>query len=172
MIDHNMKPMKFLMPQHHSEKVREISKERQISIYRLLAFAVDNELQKEIPFEFDISLPEQESLEFTYAEQGGMILDFVKTLRLGAGLDILLLLRYKIGIPDKQEFLLAFTELLNNEMLEAFVPPVKVGQFPNPEGYYYYRAKGTGPAMSVKKTRNKGARYQQYLKLQKEFKNE
>ena len=167
--NYSMFNVKFRLPEYHLDRLKGIAMKRQISMYRLVAFAVDNELQKTNPFGFDINLPIDESLDFAYADEGGLILDFIKTLRIGAGLDVLVLLRYKIGVPNKNIFLAAFKELLSNEVIEAFPPPPRTNMPLNLPGYKYYRAKRI---RTPKKNKNKSSRYEQYVKLKKEFKDE
>lgn len=169
--DKNLLQVRGYIPKFHDNALREISKKRKISISRLVAFAIDNELCSERPFKFDTELSTEEIVEYAYADEAGKILNFVKTLRIGAGLDILLLLRFEMGVPNKSVFLAAFKECLDKGMLEAFVPPVPRGRNvpPVPEGYFYYRISNQPTAKQIK---NKASRYDKYLKLKKELEKE
>lgn len=145
------------------EKLKGIARVKGISISRLVGFAIDNEMQKEGPFTFDTSLENKECTEYIYAEESALILDFMKTLTHGAGLDILLLLRHTIGIVDKEIFLVAFKECLDKKMIESFKPSSK---YNNPEDYLYYRMPGMKKGFVKKR---EATEYAKYLKLQKKY---
>lgn len=157
------------LPKHHHKFLRDKAKSRRVSMSRLLSFSVDNEMLKEIPFEFRCDLPEGEFVEYAYADEATKILDYVRTLRKGAALDIMLMLRFDIGIPDKDIFLAAFKECLEKGMIESFVPKPKYGQIFYGDDYLYYRLAGQPTTRSRKMKTN---RHAQYLKLKKEFENE
>lgn len=142
---------------------------KKIPISRLIAIALDNELLKENPFDFNIELPESgEYNDFAHAHECGLIIDFIKASR-PTGLDILVLLRHDIGIPDKSTFLAAFKECIDNDVIEKFNP--RRGGTTNiyKDGYYHWRLKST---MTPKKARKKASEYDKYLKLKKKFERE
>jgi hypothetical protein len=104
--------------QAHFAKLQEISKKKNIPLARLIAIAIDNEFQKENPFEFDTTLPEAGTYEeYAFANEAGMIIRFLQKMKHGAELPILLLLRNEIGVPDKTIFLAAFKEALDLDFI-------------------------------------------------------
>ncbi len=158
----------YITDKHYQEMLR-LSQEKKLPMSRLVAVAIDNEFQTDKPFEWPMyPVIEGEYVEFAYAHEAGLILNFLKTQMNGMGIDLLLLLREDIGITDKEVFLAAFRECLEKGLLESYVP--KAGKYaPAPaEGYYHYRIPGTGPKEN-KKLRNKVTKYEKYLKLKKEF---
>ena len=156
------------LPKYHEMKLRKYSKSRQISIARLIAFAIDRELQMERPFEFNCELHNEEYIEYAYAEEASRILNFMKTLKIGAGLDILVLLRFGMKIPDKDIFLAAFTECLDKDMVEGFVPTAKGNRPAHPIGYLYYRVKGMSPK-DKKAKKKRGSEFETYNRLKGKF---
>ncbi len=144
------------------------------SFSRLIAIAIDHEFERERPFEFDITLPPSGDYEsFTYSDEGGLLLNYMSTMR-GIGLDTLMLMRYDIGIPDKQIFLATVRECLDNDVLETMVPPLnKDGTAKHREGYLYYRLKGQQtPRKERNNTRKEMSEYDKYLKLKKKYEKE
>ena len=168
--DNLMKHMQLRTSNFAEKKIRAIASLRKVSMSKIIAIAIDNELERDKPFEFDLTFPDtDETVEYAYANEAGKILNFIKGLRIGAGLDILTLLRYDIGVPDKVTFLAAFKECLDNDVLETFKPKPSYAKAPMSDDYVCYRMKGH-QTPRVKK--NKGKRYNDYLKLKKEFGNE
>lgn len=165
--DKNLKRMVTHLPLYHEKKIRFIAGARKIAMTRLIAFAVDNELQKDRPFDFDLTLPNDEYIEYAYADEAGKILNFIKTLRTGIALDNLTLLRFKIGIPSKKVFLAAFRECIEKEMLEPFKPFRSDRMPPVADDYYSYRLKNASKV--DKKLIKKQKDYAKYLRLKKEF---
>lgn len=151
---------------HAETVIKAIAVERKLTYSRVIAIAIDNELGKDKPFEFDLTLPEEDTCEdLIYADEGGKLLDYMAKIR-GAGLDTLILLRHDIGIPDKDTFLATFKECLGNDMIESSLPPLKKGLIQHAEGYLYYHLKGHKSGRSNKMAKN---RYKEYLRLHKEF---
>lgn len=160
--DKHLVTMGVALSEWHRTKIKEYALKNNLSVSRVIAFAVDNELQKDNPFEFNTELPTQEYTEYTFADEAGKILNFIKTLRNGsAGLDILLLLRYTIGVPDKDIFLAAFKDCLDRGMIESFMP-AKIRY----ENYLYYRLAGQ-PTTRSRRMREKS--YKEYQRLKKKF---
>ena len=159
-----------VMTSPHAETIiRGVSALNKVSLSRLIAIAIDHELERDKPFEYKLPMPERgEKVEYAYAEQSVLILDYMKTIR-GAGLDTLAILRHDIGIPDKTTFLAAFKECLDVGALEVIEPPLVRGERVHPEGYKYYQVYGQKSGRSRKM---KSKKYDTYLKLKKEFEAE
>lgn len=165
--DSLMVSMKFNTSKHAETKIRGVAGLRKITMSKVIAIAIDNELERDKPFEFDLTLPNSDdTIEYAYADEAGKILSFIKGLRVGAGLDILVMLRYDIGIPDKKVFLAAFKECLDNDVLESFKPKPSYGKAPLAEDYVYYRLKGHE---TPRVKRNKESEYNKYMRLKKKF---
>lgn len=168
----NMKRQSTYIPMYHMEKLNLLAMEQGIPISRLISFAVHNEFERENPFEFDVSIPPlADIIDYAYADEAGKILTFMKTLRNGAGLDILTLLRFQIGVPDKETFLLAFADCLQRGHIEAFDPPYKRGYVPVKD-YKMYRVAGS-TAKEVKKAAKKAKKKEDekvlYERLKKKY---
>jgi hypothetical protein len=145
------------------------SMNNKIPISRLIAIALEHELEREKPFEFDVTLPDEEYVEFAYADEAGRIMSYLRGDIQGFGLDMLCLLRHDIGIPDKQTFLLAFRELVNKEMVEAYKPTRKpLAYTDHPEGYVMYRLKGENVPERRKK-RREANEFERFKRLEKKY---
>ena len=167
----HLQKVSSFIPKYHMDRLRKIAKLRKISIARLIAVAIDHELEMERPFKFEVDLPVEEYLEYAYAEEAGKIITHMNTMTLGAGLDILVLLRFDIGIPDKDIFLKAFKECLDKDMIESFPAPVRDDRPPPAEGYLYYCIKGHTPKDKKKLSRN-AKQFGKYHSLKKKFEKE
>jgi len=156
---------------HLFDKLQTLSSTRKIPVARLIGYLVDNEFMKEPQdrFQFNCELPATgDHLEYAYAEEATKILNFVGTLTKGAGLDVLMMLRFKIGVPDKEAFLAAFKECLDKGMIEAFIPTIAKSRKPLADDYYYYRLAGQVTNRSEKMADKE---YKNYLRLQKKYQN-
>lgn len=114
-----------LISKHHANELDRISSKTKIPISRLIAIAVDNEFSKEKPFAFDVTLPTEEVEEYAYIDQAGMILNFLKKLKHGLPLELLVLLRHDIGIADKETFMNAWKDLVTKGFVESFTKTKK-----------------------------------------------
>ncbi len=166
-ITRNMEETTTFLPFYHKKMLRAISEDRKITMSRLISFAVDNELQKKKPFEFDVSFPVEDYVKHTYIDEAGKILKYVGTLKKETGLDSLLLLRYEIGVIDKRKFLLAFRELLYANMLVPYKPKRRPN-YSCADNYVCYRPIGTEP-QNNKRTLREGKEYARYLRLKNKF---
>lgn len=169
MSEGNMEKVGLYLPVHHKDKLRELSFYRETPMSRLVALLVDKEFKKDKPFDgLDIVVPDDEVEEFAYADEAGKILAFLGKQRKGAGLDILYLLRFKIGIEDKYKFLMGFKDCLDRGLIEAYKAPKKLNAPAAPEGYFNYRLKGEAPT-EKKKAKKKATEYERWEKLNKKF---
>jgi len=148
------------------KKLLNFAKMYKLTKSRLVAIAINNELDKETPFKVDFTLPEG-IIEFSYAHEAGKIVTYMKGLRNGMSLDLLYVLRHDIGVPDADKFLAGFAECLQKEMLESYVAPANV-KYTNSHDTTLYRLKLNNPVVR-KKVMKKASKYEQYQKLKKEF---
>ena len=138
-----------------AEIVKKISEERNISITRLLGYAFDNELSKPIPFDFPTHLPSDEYQENAYASEASKIMDFMKLGNIPLPLDTLLLLRRKIGIPNRTTMLYALRECVMVNQLVRFKKDRSSKYAPVAEEYYHYRLADLKPKPARKSKEEK-----------------
>jgi hypothetical protein len=163
-----MQRLSGLVSPYMEKKIRQIAQEKKKTIYKLISLAIDNEMQKENPFELDLTLPNQFS-PYTFAEESEKIKSYMVNLTLGMELEYLLLMRYEMGIFDKITFLAAFKDCLDNNFIESFVPPeTRKDGTKRPEGIVYYRVKGK---RSSRAKELQQAEYARYKRLKKKFEN-
>src|SRR5690606_20669044 len=93
-----------------------------LPVPRLLEIAIDNELECTPPFNYQIPWPTEPYKEFEHAVNAKKITDFLVRFRDGLGLEMLLLLRRDIGIPDKKDFMLAFRECVEQKRVKEIRP--------------------------------------------------
>ena len=158
-----------IVSNYHNEKVRDFVKLRKISLSRMIAGIIDNELSKENPFDFDCRLPDVNTYDINaYSDQGGKIISFLDTSDKGYGLDVLTMLRYDIGVPDKLEFLAGFAGALSIGLIivdDSHRPPSQ--DFGH--DYKYYKSKTVSGA-DLKQQRQRIKDIKQLEKLQKRLK--
>jgi hypothetical protein len=101
----------------------DLSVEMDLPISKLIAYALDNEMDCAEPFKYDVTIPDVPYREFEYADEASKLLKYLmKNFASGTGLDMLVLCRRDIGVPDKARLLLGYRELLKREMVEEFYP--------------------------------------------------
>ncbi len=120
--DDVFKAMNAFLPKKTVEMLEEISDDRRIPVSRLIAIAVDNELDCVPKFNYPIEAPASEYVEFAYADEAAKLLEFIEKCPHGVGLDTLLLVRRDLGIEDRAIVMLAYRELLKQGLVEAFKP--------------------------------------------------
>lgn len=157
---------------YHSDKLRDLSSKTKIPMTKLISIALDNEMERENAFEFDLTIPRDEEMELAYADQGGKLLTFIKNLYKGLDLTYLVMLRYDIGIPDRTIFLTVFGELLDNGIIEAYKPPTRRDGGSYPDDYSHYRIAPEKGHETARKRKNKATEYETYLKLKTKFESE
>lgn len=140
------------------------SKAKNVPISRLIAIALEHEMNKDRPFEFQTDLPDTEYVEYAFAEEAGKIMQYMKRLNGGTSLPLLVLCRADIGIEDKETFLLAFRECVEKKMVEQYVPKKVTSE-------KYYRVVESSPKERKKRVK-RGKEYKDYLKLKKKFEKE
>lgn len=168
MSDKTFISLSTALSNYHAEKLQYHSSDRGLPLSRLIAFAVDNELAKEKPFaNFPRSIPDEEHEEYAYADQAGKILQFLKGTG-GLSLDMLIVLRHDIGVPDISDFLAAFKECIDKKFVEAYTPHRAGRYFETKNNYVYYRLKGKAP-LAERRKRREASEYAKHLKLKAKY---
>jgi len=156
-----------------SDKLEAFMKVRKLPIGRLIAMAIENELMKGVDAftGFDLEQPSEPYEEYKYSDEASKILKYI-TKYGQMGLDMLLVLRHDMGIPDAYIFKLAFRELVEKEMVEKCTPYTNVDPNKYPEGYTHWRLAKEFRPTKVKVARKKATEFETYLRLDKKYKLE
>lgn len=153
------------------DKLVEIRAREKITISNLISIALEHELERENPFEYEREVPDDEFVPMAYIEEAGKILNYMKKVS-GMSLDMMCLFRHDMGVPDKKVFLLAFRECVIMKQLEPYKPKVSPhATFKYDETYEQYRVKGAG-TLAGKKVRKKASEYEIFQRLKKRYKDE
>lgn len=121
--------------------LKDYSEQRRLPATRLVAYAIDNELDCNPSFNYPTIAPAMPYVPNAYAEEAGLILDFLKKhFKNGMGLDLLTLLRRDIGVPNKNTFLLGIRELQEAKLIEEVEP--RWSRFDYGPNYKYLQAVG------------------------------
>lgn len=149
-------------------RLEEFQTSKKLPMSLLIAFAIENELLKPQPFDYDVTLSQEEYDEYAFADQAGKIYNFLKT-NSGMSLEMLCSLRHDFGIESKEEFLLGFRKLMEDGMIEAYKPktmPHSVVKYP--DHFRFYRLKNQNREVINEKKRE-AREYEKFLKMKKKF---
>jgi len=157
------------IPDHVADAIKDHAAKVELPISRIIAQMVDKTFSSDDPFGYDLTLPDADEFEdMTYADEGGKLLDFLRSLDDGMSLDMLMLCRHNMMIPDREVLLAVFADCLRLDLIEGYEPKRRVGYPAYPEGYLYYRIKNR----PRKRTKRDAKQYDQYLRLKKKFEGE
>ena len=157
-----------MVSEYVNKLLDELQERKMTSANQLIAIAIDNELEREDPFDYDLELPKQPKGDFPYVEQANKILQYMRE-RSGMSKEMMCLLRHDMGVPSKPIFLLAFEELA----IKGFLVPYKPGKSTWTKSFrspyqLYFKVAGTGRDTKVKLS--KEARdFQRLQQLKKKF---
>lgn len=128
------------IPRNTHAILRALSLERGLPVSRLIAIAIDNELDQEIPFSYPVDLPDTYT-EYLYAKECAALLTALQKAPAGVGRDMLVLARRDLGIADRDVLLTCLRELYDKGLAEEILPlNPKFGFFH--KAYRYVRAVG------------------------------
>lgn len=114
--------VKAYIPKTTFEFLREFSDHVRVPMSRLIAIAVDNELdQGENKFNYPDNLPDHVE-EFEYAAEAQKIIPVLEKCNAGMAVDTLLICRREIGIERREDMLGGIKELLDRGIVEWFKP--------------------------------------------------
>lgn len=154
----------------NKEILRNLSEKYGVPMTTLVGIAVDKEIHSSSPFAYNLQLPEGEVEEFAYVDQATKILDYMKMNAVnGMPLELLVIIRKDMRVPDIDGFLSGFKECLTRKLIVAFNAPVD-GMFKYPTGTVLYKPVMTPKEVKeAKKTKVKLSRLEQYERLKREF---
>ena len=165
----DMVKMQIWVSDFHASAMKFHALKVKMPVSRIVAQVIDKTLSNPDPFEYDLTIPRDDLVEGAYAHEGGIFMDYMKTLKNGIGLDMLMVRRQDLGIPDSSVMLTVFGICLDAGMIEAFKPTHHVTNRPDfPEDYVYYRVPRTD---TPRVKRKRGSQYEQWVKLNKKFAN-
>lgn len=110
--------------------LKKISQERGIPVSRLIAQAVDNELDAPYPFNYPCDEPSVEYDEIPYMNEAQKIFTFLQKYPRGMDRETLMLCRREIGIENRELFMLGLRRLLKTQLVEEFFPRKTVFRYP------------------------------------------
>lgn len=114
--------VKVYIPKGTHQLLKEASEDLETPMSRLMAIALDNELDADVPFNYPCPMPDAPYVEYAYANEAGKIMRFLEHFPTGTSVDTLMLCRRDIGIESRAVFMLAYRELLEKNMIEDFKP--------------------------------------------------
>lgn len=138
------------VPKSLSKLLRHISIQQDIPMSKLIAIAIDHEIERNNGFDQMLKKPESEFKKNEYVDESVRIFEFLKKFPGGTGVDTLWLFRREFGIKDKEIFMLSYRELIYSGMVEEFYP--QNSKFKYPKTYRYVRILGITRPYGPRKT--------------------
>lgn len=115
--------VKVFLPKSVMEKIRKKAEETNIKMSRLIALAIDNELDAIIPFTYHCPMPTAPYIECAFQMEAGRVLKYLKdNFDNGTGVESLVICRRDMGIESRETVMFAIRELLEVKMIEVFKP--------------------------------------------------
>ena len=158
-------------PQSIAAYLEEKSKASGVPISRLVVYAVDNELDAPVPFNYPTDLPATEYVQYAYADEAAKIAKFLSAFASGTGRDTLLVSRRDIGVPNADALLCGLRELIREGVVEEVTPPQSV-KFKYPVGYKYVKLKGIARNTVINRKRKMIAALQAEIEAEEQAFNE
>lgn len=160
-----------LVGKHSKKLLDNYSIKKGVPFTRLIGIAIANELEKDKPFEYDVSPPEGEYIELAFVEEASKIMNYMSRSS-GMSLELMCMVRHDMGLPDKKLFMLAFRECLLRGLIESYTPKKsRLSKFEYSDDYVFYRTKGAS-TKKQKEVRKKASEYETFQKLKRKFKDE
>lgn len=107
--------------QDQKEFLRKKSEEYGIAMSRLGSLAMYNEFKKDKPFDFDFSIPEDEVMDYAYADASEKILKYIAGCKTSKSFDYLILIHEDMKIESVEDFRYGFKDLLDKNKIIAEV---------------------------------------------------
>lgn len=106
------------------EILKKIAEQKGVPMSRLIAYAIDNELDAAEPFDYTCPRPTVQFVEYAYRDEAHKLYNFLCKFPEGASIDFINLSRRQIGIPNRQVVMLALRELLKTKLVfETTIKP-------------------------------------------------
>lgn len=115
--------IRVFLPHSDKKLLADFSAKLGLQQSRLMAMAFDNEMDQKVPFHYPCTLPTAQYIEGAYTNEASKLLRFMDNFRYGVGRDMLMLCRREMGIPSRETLMLAYRELLENNMIIEVDPP-------------------------------------------------
>ena len=129
------------VPKELAEALKAQAKKLEISPARLMAYAIDNELDLDQPFTYSTEI-ETPYIYGEFYQESLKVFNYMKKRGSGAGRDTLLLARREIGLTTKREVLGGVRELLKRYQLVEYKPGRNtVSHYP--ESYRFLKIRDT-----------------------------
>lgn len=115
------KSVSILLPASLIELLNKQSVKKRVPVSRLIGYAIDNELDCENPFTYNIDVSAKPYKEYLYAKEAGIILEHLRKMPTGSQRDVLILMRRDLGIESREAFLGGLQELYAKKLIEDFI---------------------------------------------------
>lgn len=112
--------LKIYIPVETLAYLKKISLHLNKPMSRLACIAIDNEMDVEKPFNYPINMPKTEYVQGLHLTNAIALLDFIKLSPKGISTESILLCRNAFGIPDRNQVMEAYRELLNSGLIEEY----------------------------------------------------
>lgn len=157
---------------HFHSKLQYFSELHALPMSRLIAYAIDQELSKEIPFErLSVKLPTEDVTEFAYADQAGKLISYLRHRHQGLTIDQIIHLRHDIGVTDIDALMFALKDSIERGFVVEYTPEKRFERVRAPMTLVHYRLKIQTPKVK-KKGRKRVADFERYQRLKKRFEKE
>lgn len=130
--------MQVYLPKSLFGILKKAGEKMNLPLSRLMIYALDNELDSPVPFNYLCSWPLNEYIENAYADEATKIYNFLLKFPSGIGRDMLMTCRRDVGITNKNDLMLGLRELMKKDMVIEASPSKKTTFTYNPE-YKYIR---------------------------------
>lgn len=158
--------VKTFLSEYHSKKLDEFSLSKGLSKSMLLSILIDEEMLKgDKAFDFDFTLPD--TINFAYAEEAKIILDYLTEKKAGQALETLTMRRFDLGIPNKERFLGGFKDCLTNGVLRSYKPDDRPN-YKYAENFLHYE-NAKRPTHAIKTARKVAKELKQRGNLNKKY---
>lgn len=114
----DLMPLQIYITKNMFQKLEMISAEKVIPKTRLAAYAIFNELELgDQAFTFNMEIPDEPYVNGEYAKQASLLMNVINLFKNGISLDFLIMAKEMAKIHDVKTLMLAYRELLENEMV-------------------------------------------------------
>lgn len=134
--------LKAFVPKSMEKILREKSKALGLPMSRLIAIALDNELDSPDPFNYPTQMPSSEFVEHAYTEEAQKLIRFLGKFKYGTGRDSIMLCRRDFGVVNRETVMLAYREAMEAGFIEEVRPKAKFRDYHHTYKYTKVRTHG------------------------------